>query len=109
MRWTEVKYYLKSVTFYINLVMKAFVKKSAKRIKSGRILLEKFYVFINEWEWEEKQSSTCKYTKQQQHQQTQQENELTKCKTSIVCSKVPPSKIYTTQNWTCVANQLTGF
>ena len=30
-------------------------------------------------------------------------------KTYIVCSKVPPSKIYTTQNWTWVVNQLTVF
>ena len=30
-------------------------------------------------------------------------------KTSIVCWKVHPSKIYTTQNWAWVANQLTGF
>ena len=49
------------------------------------------------------------YIYKQQRQQTQQDNELTQGKTSIVCSKVPPSKIYTTQNWTWVANQLIGF
>ena len=32
--------------FYINLLMKAFVNKSAKRIKSGKMLFEKFNVFI---------------------------------------------------------------
>ena len=73
-----------------------------KLLKKSR-LFEKFDFFINyESLWAaaamKRKIVQHMYIYKQQRQQTQQDNELTQGKTSIVCSKVSPSKIYTTQN-----------
>ena len=57
--------------FFVNLLRKPFDSRNGKKNSPAHVNIQK-----------------------ERLQQTQQDNELTQDKTSVVCSKVPPSKVH---------------